>query len=484
MAGIAGIFGAEAQKEVVEAMLKKMAYRGPGRSRTLKADGFVLGCCKMDYGLKHTQAAAANEDTALVFDGNTYVNQGRQAESAEELLNLFTQHGGDCFQHIDGIYAAAVANREELLLARDHVGTKPIFYGVSHGTVYFASELKALADFVEKVEELPAGKVFSSKDGVKNFPVFLPDVPTFETSDEAQNILRTLLEKATASRMGRGVINGVGLSGGLDSSIIAALAHRIDPDLELFTIGLEGSPDISNAKLMAKHLGAQDRHHIHIITEGEIEPVVLKAVWHLESFEEDCISGCIANMFTSKLASEYTNVCLCGEGSDELLGGYHLLKRILDDEKRQAMMDKLVAIAYNTALRRLDRGWLANSVEYRTPFLDQRVIAFSKKIPVIWKIFGPQQIEKWILREAFRDMLPPEIVDRPKLRFAAGAGVDDIMDRIAAKHVSQEEFEANKTTRAGYQLNSPKELWYYKIFKELFPRDSYEEQVARWDPYK
>ncbi|MDY6845052.1 MAG: asparagine synthase-related protein, partial [Thermodesulfobacteriota bacterium] len=329
-----------------------------------------------------------------------------------------------------------------------------------------------------------AGKIFSSQTGTENFPMFVPEVPTFNTPEEAREILRDLLIKATADRMSDGAVKGSALSGGLDSSIIAVIANQIDPTIPFFTVGIEGSLDIKNAQLMADYLDARDRIHIHIISEKEIEKAVPDAIWYLESFEEDCISGCIANFFASHLASQHTKCTLSGEGADELFGGYHLLKEIENGKERKAMMDKLVNIAYNTALRRLDRGWLSCSVNYRTPFLDSRVIALSQQIPVEWKIHGPTQVEKWILREAFRDMLPPEIADRRKLRFSAGTRVDDIMDTIASKHISQEEYEAHRTTKSGYQLNSPKELWYYKIFKDLFPDDTFEKQVDRWDPFK
>ena len=140
-------------------------------------------------------------------------------------------------------------------------------------------------------------------------------------------------------------------------------------------------------------------------------------------------------------------------------------------------------IAYNTALRRLDRGWLANGVVYRTPYLDPRVVAFSQKIPMAWKIHGDSQVEKFILREAFRDMLPEKIANREKLRFAMGTGMDDVMDELVAVYIHPDEIKQRSKAAYGLPFASFKELYYYDEFLQLFP-PAYEKQTIRWDPFK
>ena len=138
------------------------------------------------------------------------------------------------------------------------------------------------------------------------------------------------------------------------------------------------------------------------------------------------------------MVKEYSNTVLVGEGADELFGGYRMVlknPRVKSVEQRERLAKKLVDIAYNTALRRLDRAWMANGVIYKTPFLDNRVVAFSKTIPMEWKIYGEEEIEKYILRVAFRDMLPEKIANREKLRFAMGTGMDDVMDNIVSQKI-------------------------------------------------
>jgi asparagine synthase (glutamine-hydrolysing) len=152
------------------------------------------------------------------------------------------------------------------------------------------------------------------------------------------------------------------------------------------------------------------------------------------------------------------------------------------------MMKRLIEVAHNTAVQRLDRAMMGNSINYRTPFIDTEVIAFAAHLPVDWKVHkgtNGDLIEKWLLREAFRDLLPEPIYRRRKLRFSGGTGTDGVMDGIAREHVPDEAFSADtRHTEQGYTLNSPKELWYYRLFKEAFPDPCFERLVGRWDPGK
>ena len=177
---------------------------------------------------------------------------------------------------------------------------------------------------------------------------------------------------------------------------------------------------------------------------------------------------------------------LVDEGAVELLGGYQMViknPKVKSSEQRERLAQKLLDIAYNTALRRLDRAWMANAVIYKTPFLDSKVVAFSKKIPMAWKIYGEKQVEKYVLREAFRDMLPEKIANREKLRFAMGTGMDDVMDEIVAKKIDPDEIKQRPKAAYGLPFASFKELYYYDEFLKQFP-PSYEHQTVRWDPFK
>jgi asparagine synthase (glutamine-hydrolysing) len=345
--------------------------------------------------------------------------------------------------------------------------------------------MKGLRDSVRfDVNELPPGHLYTTEEGVKPFEPYAPEIPEVGTLKETAQALRELVIEAVRKRV-EGV-NGISLSGGLDSSIVAVIAKEFNPDLKLFTGAIEKSPgpDLENAKLMAEFLGLE--HFIYLISDEDIMSFIPDAVWYLESFDEDCVSGIISNYFVSKLAKEHTDSIMVGEGADELFGGYRLVlkhPKVTNDEQREQLAQRLLDISYNTALRRLDRGWMANAVDYQTPFLDQKVVAFSQEIPMEWKIYGEKQVEKFILREAFRDMLPEKIANREKLRFAMGVGTDDVMDDLVSSVVDPKEIEERPNAAYGLPYASFKELYYYDEFLRLFP-PAYEKQTIRWDPFK
>jgi len=393
--------------------------------------------------------------------------------------------GKRCFSQLDGSYACAGVDEDEVVLARDQVGARPLFYGRENGSMFFSTEMKGLVDHIRfDVKELPPGHLFSTKEGLKSYEPFVPDVPDIEDLQGTAKILRELVIDAVRKRM-KGV-GGVSLSGGLDSSIVATIAKEFNPNLDLFTGTIDSAPgpDLENAKFMAEFLGIEP--HIYRITDEDIMDFIPKAVWHLESFDEDCISGIISNYYVSRMAKEHTDAILVGEGADELFGGYRMVlksPKVKDDAHREELAQRLIDISYNTALRRLDRAWMASGVAYQTPYLDSKVVAFSQKIPMEWKIYGEKQIEKYILREAFRDMLPERIANREKLRFAMGVGTDNVMDQLIGKIVDPEEIKERPRAVYGLPFASFKELYYYDEFLQLFP-PAYEKQTVRWDPFK
>ena len=346
--------------------------------------------------------------------------------------------------------------------------------------------MKAVVGLVNEVYELSPKSLFSTQKGVSRYIQHYPKIEMPHAPEQASTKLREYLFKAVKKRLDDGAVGGMLISGGLDSSIIASIANKIKPDLPAFTVAIDGAPDLENAKIMAEFLDIE--HRIYKFNVNEIMQMVPNAVRILESFDEDCVSGSIANLMASSLASKHTNCILTGEGADELFGGYHLLKNAETEDSKLKTMNKLIEIAYNTALQRLDRSMMANSINYRTPFIDPEIIAFALQTPVEWKIRDigrGKLVEKWILREAFKDMLPEKIYRRAKLRFSAGTGIDNVMDKIADNHIDKNEFnEETRNTPGGNYLNSPKELWYYKIFKENYPALPFEKIVSRWNPNK
>ncbi len=488
MAGIAGMTGSRASEASVQQMLATLRHRGRDHSWTQQANpDTALGVCYADLGTEKTCSYAQNSSTTVVFDGEIYNKRHPGATDAQVALELYRQHGHLFAAHLEGAFACAVFDNGKLVLARDSVGIRPLYRGTDKkGTIFFASEMKALTGKVEEVEEQKPATVFSTDAGLQPYVPVLPEVEVPGTVKEAKTKLRDLLFSSTEKRLADGAVGGMLLSGGLDSSIISAIANEIKPGIPAFTVGVEGAEDLHNAEEMASHLGCE--HHIKQFGPEEIKALLPEAVYALESFDEDCVSGTVANLITSKFAFEKTNCILSGEGGDELNGGYLMLKELPNDDARLQCMNKLIDVAYNTALQRLDRAMMFNSINYRTPFLDSEATAFCLQLPVSWKVHPSGDgtfVEKWLLREAFKDMLPESIYRRRKLRFAGGTGTDPAIQSLEKEIVKTGEFtEENRTTPCGYHLNSPKELYYYRIFKERFPHDCFEPLVGRWDPSK
>jgi asparagine synthase (glutamine-hydrolysing) len=435
---------------------------------------------------ERTYCTSLENSPYIFLDGRLFNERPEGQTDIELFCELYEKYERDCFSLLNGSFTCAIVEKdEEVILARDHVGARPIFYGTNDHVFYFSTEMKALRDHVQfGIEELPPGHIFSTKKGMSVFTPFSPDIPEPLELKDAARILRGLLIDAVKIRMDD--VNAISLSGGLDSSIVAAIAKEFNPNLHLFTGTVQSAagPDLENAKLMADFLGME--HHIYEITDEDIIEFIPQAVWYMESFDEDCISGIIANFFVSRMIKPFSNAVLVGEGADELFGGYRMVlknPKVKSPEQRERLARKLVEISYNTALRRLDRGWMANGVQYKTPYLDTRVVALSKKIPMDWKIYGENQIEKYVLREAFRDMLPERIANREKLRFSMGTGMDDVMDRIVAQKIDPEEIKQRPKAAYGLPFASFKELYYYDEFLQQFP-PSYEKQTIRWDPFK
>ena len=487
MAGVAGILGNGTESRTVRRMLQAIEHRGPDTLRMHQAEQFCGGVRASELSAHRGDGFAQDDGITVLFDGDIYNARDNGESDAGVALKLYKQYGRTFASHLQGVFACGVCDGQGVLLARDAVGVRPMYWATTGGgDLYFASEAKALVGLVQDVAELPPATTYSSLTGLAGYLPHYPPVQMNETFANAAKTLRAALMRAVARRLEDGAVGACLLSGGLDSSIIAAAARELGADIPLVTVGMKGAPDVENARLMAKHLGM--RHHVHLYNADQVFDSVPRAVWALESFDEDCVSGAISNLFASSKAREFTNCILSGEGGDEHFGGYHLLKDLPTEAERLQMMGRLIEIAYNTAVQRLDRAMMGNSINYRTPFIDTEVIAFAMQMPVQWKIHdggNGDLVEKYILREAFKDLLPDPIYRRAKLRFAAGTGTDNLMDEIARNRAGFGELsEASRITAEGYALNSPKELWYYSLFKQKFPAPCFEKLVGRWDPGK
>jgi len=261
------------------------------------------------------------------------------------------------------------------------------------------------------------------------------------------------------------------------------MAKQIKPDIEAFTVSMEEGQDLPLARDVTKYLGI--KHHVLMFGEKEINEILPQAIYHQEMFEESCVHGAIANFLAGRFVSPHTNCVFTGEGADEFLGGYDgQFKQGKNQEEVANIVDRLINVAHSTALQRLDRLSAANSIEARTPFLDAKVMDFSMKIPLEYKIYGEEQVGKWIVRQAFEGCLPDHIIYQTKRFFAQGSGVAYIMRSQAEKEISESELEEFNKVEGNPWLSSVEELYYYRMFKKTFPQPAFDRLVGRWDPFR
>jgi len=485
---VAGIAGTIGQKNgIVDTILTKMDYRGPHESWKCQDGDVTIGCNELNVRgtVKEGSHHASNGKKAVVLDGRIYNAETTGMTDAEAVLDVYSRYGVRFAENLDGDFACIIAVDGRIIAARDRIGIKPLYFGhASDGTLVFASEAKALLGISFDVKEFPAGYTYSPELGFQRFIKNAVDTPECETYDEAKKTVRTLLEEAVEKRMKDQAVDGVLLSGGLDSSLIAFMAAQINPNIECYTVSMEEGEDLPLARDVTEYLGL--KHHILKFGEDEIRDILPTAIYHQEMYEESCVHGAIANFLAARFIAGHGGCCvLTGEGADEFFAGYDgQYKQGMNAEERAFIIDNLIAVAHNTALQRLDRLNAANSIESRTPFLDAKVFDFSQKIPLSFKLHGEEFNGKWIVRQAFEGCLPDHIIYQTKRFFAQGSGVASIMRAQAEQAVTEEELAAFNASADNPYLTSVEELYYYRIFKKTFNHPVFDRLVGRWDPVR
>jgi asparagine synthase (glutamine-hydrolysing) len=296
-------------------------------------------------------------------------------------------------------------------------------------------------------------------------PYFPKKVKLDGALDSAEQ-LADHLNRAVEGSLPEGAEVGVWLSGGVDSSVIAALARPFVDRLYTFSAGIEGAPDLQYAQQVAQHIGAE--HYERIYGVEEMHEVLDKVIYHLESFDAPLVHSAVSNYLVSKLASDHVPFALSGEGGDELFAGYSFQKEYQSEVELTLSIQEAISALHNTALQRVDRSAAAHGTGVAVPFLDPEVIEYALAIPARWKIRGPQEMEKWPLRQGLADTLPGEVIWRGKSKFWEGSGSGETLTSSAETSVTDEEFESERYLGNGDQLNSKEELVYYRIFKQHF----------------
>jgi len=260
----------------------------------------------------------------------------------------------------------------------------------------------------------------------------------------------------------------VSLSGGLDSSIVTALAREETEHLHSFAVGVEGSPDLEAARQMSRYLDTV--HHEYVYSTEDMVEALPNVLYHLESFDPALVRSAIPNYFLAKLASEHVKVILTGEGADEVFAGYEYLGRYETSDELQDEMIYITNALHNTNLQRADRMSMAFGLEARVPFLDVESVSLAMGIPADWKLHEGR-VPKHLLRQSFVEDLPEEIVNRPKAKFSKGAGSSELIAQQAIENISDNDFESERDRLKkdwDYNLQNKEALYYYRTLREFY----------------
>ena len=505
MCGIAGCFGG-GDVEVVERMLDAMEHRGPDDRGVYVYNGTILGHTRLsivDVAGGHQPILTNDGRTGIICNGEIY-NFHRLKErlslkynfitnsDTEVIIHSYQDKGPGCVADLDGMFAFAAFNGDDYLLARDPIGIKPLYYGYADGKMYFTSELGAmtLAE-VDEVYEFPAGHYYTPETGFVRY-YKLPEIQDHLITDidEASELIRQTFIEAVKKRLlsDKEIHVGSFCSGGIDSSLVAAIAAEEIPHLHTFVVGMmdengNESDDLKASRIAAEYIGST--HHELIFTENEYYEALPIVIKKLESYDPSLVRCAVPCYFTCKLAAEYVTVVLTGEGADEIFTGYHYMKHYPVD-KLNKEAQRCIGNLHNINLQRADRMGMLFSLELRVPFLDVAMVDLAMKIPPELKIKeadnGEDKIEKWILRKAFEGTgyLPDDIIWRYKVQYTQGAGCESLGEKLAEKEVSEEEYERIKAENPDAVINSKEAAYYFKLFRKYHPQDSVLGSIGIW----
>ena len=410
----------------------------------------------------------------------------------EVILALYREKGIDFLEDLSGIFAFVLYDeeRDEFLIARDPIGVIPLYIGYdSDGTVYVASELKALEGQCERYEPFLPGHYYWSVDpGMKwYYRRNWMQYDAVKDNPASVEAIHDALEAAVKRQLMSDVPYGVLLSGGLDSSVISAIAEKYSemrieddsktkaywPRLHSFAVGLKGAPDLAKAKLVADHIGTVHHEINYTIQEGL--DAIRDVIYFIETYDVTTVRASTPMYLLARvIKSMGIKMVLSGEGADEIFGGYlYFHKAPTAKDFHEETVRKLSKLYLYDCLR-ANKSLSAWGVEGRVPFLDKEFLDVAMRTNPAAKMCPGNTIEKKIVREAFADMLPEEVAWRQKEQFSDGVGYSwiDTLKQMTSEAVSDEEM-AHAAER--FPINPPKnkeEYYYRSIFAEHFPSDS------------
>ena len=510
MCGIVSIFNIQQQtselREKALAMSRRIRHRGPDWSGIYCGGTAILAHERLsivDPESGKQPLFSPDMKQVLAVNGEIYNHQEirkRYADTyqfqtgsdCEVILALYRDKGIHFLEELSGIFAFALydAETDSFLIARDPIGVIPLYIGYDNdGKVYVASELKALEGNCDRYEPFLPGHYYYSKEG-KMKRYYTRDWMDYEqVKDNPASVdsIHDALEDAVKRQLMSDVPYGVLLSGGLDSSVISAIAEKFSenriedngstrawwPRLHSFAVGLKGAPDLAKAKLVADHIGTVHHEINYTIQEGL--DAIRDVIYYIETYDVTTVRASTPMYLLARvIKSMGIKMVLSGEGADEIFGGYLYFHKAPDAKAFHEETVRKLSKLYLYDCLRANKSLSAWGVEGRVPFLDKEFLDVAMRTNPAAKMCPGKTVEKKIVREAFSSMLPTEVAWRQKEQFSDGVGYSwiDTLKQITASAVSDEQM-AHAAER--FPINPPrnKEEYYYRsIFAEHFPSDS------------
>lgn len=510
MCGIIGIFQIENQTDSLrQRALKishKIRHRGPDWSGIYVGGSAIL--CHERLSIVDPQSGgqplySPDRQQVLAVNGEIYNHreiraryQGKYAfqtgSDCEVILALYRDKGVDFLEELNGIFAFALydVERDEYLIARDHIGIIPLYIGKDNeGLLYVSSELKALEGICDEIEPFLPGHYYWSREG-KMHRWYQRDWMDYDAVKDNQTSVEELhdaLESAVQRQLMCDVPYGVLLSGGLDSSVISAIAKKYSamrvetdnksaawwPQLHSFAVGLKGAPDLAKAKEVAEHIGTVHHEINYTIQEGL--DAIRDVIYYIETYDVTTVRASTPMYLLARvIKSMGIKMVLSGEGADEIFGGYLYFHKAPDAKAFHDETVRKLGKLHQYDCLRANKSLSAWGVEGRVPFLDKEFIDVAMRLNPVDKMCPGSTIEKRVVREAFADMLPESVAWRQKEQFSDGVGYSwiDTLKAITSEAVSDEQM-LHAAER--FPINTPlnKEEYYYRtIFEEHFPSES------------
>ena len=502
-------------------MSRKIRHRGPDWSGVYSSEKAVLAHERLAIvdPLSGGQPLYSSDGKkVLAVNGEIYNHQEirrlfagqyefQTGSDCEVILALYERYGTDFIDKLNGIFSFVLydSTTDDYLIARDPIGVIPLYIGHDKdGTVYAASELKALEGQCEEYKPFPPGHYCTSQHDGKPVRWYERDWMQYDgmqwaTSDrkEAVQMVKEGLMAAVKRQLMSDVPYGVLLSGGLDSSVVSAIAKlyaakRIEtndkhdawwPQLHSFAVGLKGAPDLAKAQEVAKHIGTV--HHEVNYTVQEGLDAIRDVIYYTETYDVTTVRASTPMYLLARvIRSMGIKMVLSGEGADEIFGGYLYFHKAPDAKAfHEETVRKLKKLHFYDCLR-ANKSLMAWGIEGRVPFLDKEFLDVAMRIDPVLKMCGPLptspeggggfKIEKAVVREGFADLLPESVAWRQKEQFSDGVGYSwiDTLKKVTAEAVGDEQM-AHAAER--FPINPPlcKEEYYYRsIFEEHFPSPS------------